>query len=58
MNETVDQVVIWINHSRSHAQEKAPAVGKNGSDSLQRHEKKRQIGEEINNEKGNSMERE
>jgi hypothetical protein len=31
----------------------------NGSASLQRHEKKRQMGEEeISNEKGNSMERE
>jgi len=27
MNETAHQVVIWINHSRSHAQEKAPADG-------------------------------
>jgi hypothetical protein len=30
----------------------------NGSASLQRHEKKRKIGEEISNEKGNSMGRE
>jgi hypothetical protein len=29
----------------------------NGSASLQRHEKKGQMGEEISNEKGNSMER-
>jgi len=28
MNEAAHQVVIWINHSRSHAQEKAPADGK------------------------------
>ena len=27
MNETAHQVVIWINHSRSHAQEKAPTDG-------------------------------
>jgi hypothetical protein len=31
---------------------------KNGSASLQRHEKKRQMGEEISNEKGYSMEME
>ena len=58
MNEAARHVVIWINHSKSQAQEKASADGKTEMLRYRDTRRKGSWGEEISNEKGNSMERE